>query len=173
MLPPRPETHHRLTFSTPFSKQPDPGSLLAASPMNRMPADRSPLQSRNRPAPLACYSCRSKHLKCGGASPMCSRCSSIGAICTYLPSRRGRSARTCKSHAPRPSNPVHYATPLPVEENPERNWSVSEIGQQDSRGDSTQTDGRIGEDYSCNVDWFDFFASVDVDHGLLQHTSIS
>lgn len=80
-----------------------------------MPADRSPWQSRSRPAPLACYSCRSKHLKCDGASPVCSRCSSIGAVCTYLPSRRGRSARTRKSHAPRPSNPVQHVTPLPID----------------------------------------------------------
>lgn len=50
---------------------------------------------------------------------------------------------------------------------------ASEIGQQDSRGDPAQKAGPIGEDYLCNIDWFDFFASVDEDDGLLQHTSVS
>lgn len=45
---------------------------------------------------------------------------------------------------------------------------ASEFGQQDSRGDSAQHTGpTTGEDYPCNIDWFDFFASVDVDDALL------
>ncbi|KAG6358839.1 hypothetical protein INS49_012358 [Diaporthe citri] len=49
----------------------------------------------------------------------------------------------------------------------------SDIGQQASRGDSAQITGLTGEDYPCNIDWLDFFASVDVDDTLLQRTSVS
>lgn len=38
--------------------------------------------------PSACVQCRSKHLKCDGASP-CSRCSSNSFECIYVRSRRG------------------------------------------------------------------------------------
>lgn len=76
------------------------------------------MQPRSRPAPLACYSCRRKHLKCDGASPVCSRCSYVGAICTYVPSRRGRSARIRKSY---PSNPAQQATPPHIEASSEGN----------------------------------------------------
>lgn len=110
------ERRQRLDTRVPSSKYPDPASLLAAIPMTTISADASPAHSRTRPATLACYSCRSKHLRCDGASPVCSRCSSIGAVCTYVPSRRGRSARVRKSHASHIASPVQqHATSLPVE----------------------------------------------------------
>lgn len=90
-----------------------------------MPADESPVHSRSRPAPLACYSCRSKHLKCDGASPVCSRCSSVGAVCTYVPSRRGRSARIRKSY---PSNLARQVTPLPIEATSEETLVLDNSG---------------------------------------------
>lgn len=81
-----------------------------------MSAVESPAQLRSRPAPLACYSCRSKHLRCDGVSPVCSRCSSAGLVCTYVPSRRGRPARTRKSYASHASRTAQQATVLPIEE---------------------------------------------------------
>jgi hypothetical protein len=50
-------------------------------------------RAQRRPASLACYQCRRKHLKCDGAMPVCARCTSTTTTCTYLPSRRGLSGR--------------------------------------------------------------------------------
>jgi hypothetical protein len=38
---------------------------------------------------LACLSCRSRHLKCDGRKPHCSRCAESDRRCDYTPSRRG------------------------------------------------------------------------------------
>lgn len=38
---------------------------------------------------LACLPCRSRHLKCDGGRPQCSRCSRTTKTCTYTKSRRG------------------------------------------------------------------------------------
>ncbi|KAK7229847.1 hypothetical protein V2G26_002017 [Clonostachys chloroleuca] len=38
---------------------------------------------------LACLPCRSRHLKCDGKRPFCSRCTSAGKPCQYAKSRRG------------------------------------------------------------------------------------
>jgi hypothetical protein len=42
-----------------------------------------------KPSPLACTECRSKHLKCDGKQPICSRCVASEISCNYTPSRRG------------------------------------------------------------------------------------
>jgi Fungal Zn(2)-Cys(6) binuclear cluster domain/Fungal specific transcription factor domain len=42
-----------------------------------------------KPSPKACLACRNKHVKCDGRIPVCTRCSSTGADCTYVESRRG------------------------------------------------------------------------------------
>lgn len=42
-----------------------------------------------KPSPLACISCRTKHLKCDNLSPTCSRCDKDGMLCQYTKSRRG------------------------------------------------------------------------------------
>ncbi|OBT71168.1 hypothetical protein VF21_10082 [Pseudogymnoascus sp. 05NY08] len=44
-----------------------------------------------RPAPLACTTCRRKHLKCDARQPICARCAKASLRCTYTPSRRGYS----------------------------------------------------------------------------------
>lgn len=51
--------------------------------------------------------------------------------------------------------------------------SASEVGRQDSGVDCAQNSGLTGEDYPCNVDWFDFFACVDEGDSLLQRASVS
>ncbi|PYH40169.1 putative C6 transcription factor [Aspergillus saccharolyticus JOP 1030-1] len=38
---------------------------------------------------LACLSCRSRHLKCDGKRPSCSRCLEVAQPCEYIRSRRG------------------------------------------------------------------------------------
>ncbi|OKL60650.1 hypothetical protein UA08_04010 [Talaromyces atroroseus] len=49
-----------------------------------------PLHSgRARRSPLACLPCRSRHLKCDGMRPSCSRCAEISKECRYARSRRG------------------------------------------------------------------------------------
>ncbi|KAL4988074.1 hypothetical protein BDW68DRAFT_100593 [Aspergillus falconensis] len=62
------------------------------------------------PSLLACLLCRHKHLKCDGATPMCSRCAATGAECQYTPSRRGYKGPSKKRRA-NPSSPEQ----LPVD----------------------------------------------------------
>lgn len=38
---------------------------------------------------LACLTCRSRHIKCDGQRPRCSRCTEVDRECNYAPSRRG------------------------------------------------------------------------------------
>ncbi|KAF2722768.1 hypothetical protein K431DRAFT_38931 [Polychaeton citri CBS 116435] len=55
--------------------------------------------NNNRPAAVACIECRKKHLKCDAVTPVCSRCSFHGRICTYAPSQRGIAGRGRKRHS--------------------------------------------------------------------------
>ena len=61
--------------------------------MSALERELAATRAQRRPAPLACYQCRRKHLKCDGAVPVCARCTSTATTCTYLPSRRGLSSR--------------------------------------------------------------------------------
>lgn len=54
---------------------------------------------------LACISCRSKHLKCDAATPVCSRCRADDKQCTYLKSRRG-GRRSRKPTEPQAKGPL-------------------------------------------------------------------
>jgi hypothetical protein len=60
-------------------------------------------------ASLACVQCRSRHLRCDGLKPTCSRCRDDASICTYMKSRRGGRRR-----APAPST-VAGPEPVPVQ----------------------------------------------------------
>ncbi|KAL1999814.1 hypothetical protein VTN02DRAFT_3954 [Thermoascus thermophilus] len=51
------------------------------------------------PSLLACLSCRQKHLKCDGKTPVCGRCASSGLDCQYTPSRRGYKGPSKKRRA--------------------------------------------------------------------------
>lgn len=58
----------------------------------------NPMTPTNAPKPhtrgasrssLACLTCRSRHIKCDGQRPRCSRCTEVDRECNYAPSRRG------------------------------------------------------------------------------------
>ncbi|KIW47842.1 uncharacterized protein PV06_00500 [Exophiala oligosperma] len=50
----------------------------------------APLNRRHKPrSSLACLPCRSRHLKCDGVRPYCSRCTVAAQKCQYTQSRRG------------------------------------------------------------------------------------
>ncbi|KAL1969176.1 hypothetical protein VTN77DRAFT_430 [Rasamsonia byssochlamydoides] len=55
------------------------------------------------PSLLACLSCRQKHLKCDGKTPVCGRCASTGTGCQYTPSRRGYKGPSKKRRANPPT----------------------------------------------------------------------
>jgi len=63
-----------------------------------------------KPSPLACTECRSKHLKCDGKQPVCSRCVASDIPCTWTTSRRG-----CKGipKKRRKLNADHQTQPTP------------------------------------------------------------
>jgi hypothetical protein len=82
--------------------------------MSLQERESSITRAQRRPASLACYQCRRKHLKCDGAMPVCARCTATATTCTYLPSRRGLSGRQeqhengttgTRQHRPRPPVP--------------------------------------------------------------------
>ncbi|KAJ5623843.1 hypothetical protein N7510_000152 [Penicillium lagena] len=51
---------------------------------------KTPIQNnRATRSSLACLPCRSRHLKCDGKRPCCSRCAEVGKQCQYAQSRRG------------------------------------------------------------------------------------
>ncbi|PGH14542.1 hypothetical protein AJ80_05862 [Polytolypa hystricis UAMH7299] len=52
-----------------------------------------------KPAPLACLTCRRKHLRCDGTMPICGRCQKSRADCQYTPSRRGYKTATRSSQS--------------------------------------------------------------------------
>ncbi|KAL2009369.1 hypothetical protein VTN00DRAFT_7563 [Thermoascus crustaceus] len=60
------------------------------------------------PSLLACLSCRQKHLKCDGKTPVCGRCASSGLECQYTPSRRGYKGPSKKRRA-NPASPEQTA----------------------------------------------------------------
>ncbi|KAL4886674.1 hypothetical protein BJY04DRAFT_228462 [Aspergillus karnatakaensis] len=63
------------------------------------------------PSLLACLLCRHKHLKCDGATPVCSRCLAAGTECQYTPSRRGYKGPSKKRRA-NPSSPEQVPADL-------------------------------------------------------------
>ncbi|KPM37149.1 hypothetical protein AK830_g9423 [Neonectria ditissima] len=64
-------------FSSPFQSSPAP---LRAGPAGSRATVR---------APLACTSCRTRHVKCDSELPSCGRCQQEGSTCFYPKSRRG------------------------------------------------------------------------------------
>lgn len=63
------------------------------------------------PSLLACLSCRQKHLKCDGKTPVCGRCASSGLECQYTPSRRGYKGPSKKRRA-NPASPEQTAADI-------------------------------------------------------------
>jgi hypothetical protein len=52
--------------------------------------EQIPVSTRvNTRSSLACLQCRSKHIKCDGKQPHCSKCIALGKQCQYTASRRG------------------------------------------------------------------------------------
>lgn len=74
--------------------------------MTEPQADFAPgLSKPTRPSQLACLFCRHKHLKCDGQTPVCGRCSLIGAECNYTKSRRGYKGGQSKKRRAEPGSP--------------------------------------------------------------------
>ncbi|KAF4453475.1 hypothetical protein F53441_3860 [Fusarium austroafricanum] len=61
-------------------------SELRGAAQKRAGAENSRAHHR---ASLACVPCRSKHIKCDGYLPLCTRCKTVGKPCRYVNSRRG------------------------------------------------------------------------------------
>lgn len=106
--------------------------------------DQIPVPSRiNTRSSLACLQCRSKHIKCDGKKPHCSKCIALDKQCQYTASRRGgldratlseRRKRLARGNEAR----TDHATQLATKTN-------QDVGVTDSRAQSV-----ITLDY---VDW--------------------
>ncbi|KAJ0419659.1 hypothetical protein BJY00DRAFT_313804 [Aspergillus carlsbadensis] len=60
-------------------------------------------EQKSRPAKRvsnACIPCRSRHMRCDSASPVCSRCQTEGSKCVYIKSRRGGIRRGSSQSVP-------------------------------------------------------------------------
>lgn len=66
-----------------------------------------------RPSPLACDTCRRKHLKCDGGLPVCERCTVEAIACNYTASRRGLGRRNnrARRNVRSPSTISHEISP--------------------------------------------------------------
>ncbi|KAL2827470.1 hypothetical protein BJY01DRAFT_255689 [Aspergillus pseudoustus] len=65
-------------------------------------------EQKSRPAKRvsnACIPCRSRHMRCDSATPVCSRCQTEGSRCVYIKSRRGGIRRGSSQSLPSPSQP--------------------------------------------------------------------
>jgi len=63
-------------------------------------------EQKSRPAKRvsnACIPCRSRHMRCDSAAPVCSRCQTEGSRCVYIKSRRGGIRRGSGQSLPSPS----------------------------------------------------------------------
>lgn len=75
------------------------GQTMAGSPQDdiSVKTELDSGQKRNRPerssaqhrASIACIQCRTKHSRCDGYMPSCTRCKNDGKVCQYAKSRRG------------------------------------------------------------------------------------
>lgn len=96
---------------------------------------------------LACVPCRSRHSKCDGSRPGCSRCSEAGQDCHYAPSRRGGLDRAALVEQRRQRHAAAQAGAIRVpdtqflagarQEPPLRN-QVTDIPDQDACGSSAE-----------------------------------
>ncbi|KAJ5566568.1 Transcription factor [Penicillium sp. DV-2018c] len=77
----------------------------------------SPVQSKATRAPLACLPCRSRHVKCDGKQPSCTRCTELEQPCQYARSRRGGLSRTAleerRKRMSASGNAVPFTSPRP------------------------------------------------------------
>jgi hypothetical protein len=63
--------------------------MTATERESTSPSPPKPGGPRITRSSLACLPCRSRHLKCDGRKPHCSRCAESDRRCNYAPSRRG------------------------------------------------------------------------------------
>ncbi|KAK1849866.1 C6 transcription factor [Colletotrichum chrysophilum] len=80
---------------------------------------------------LACLPCRSKHLKCDGKRPQCSRCIEFEKQCDFAPSRRGGLDRAALAER--------------------RKRLAAEVPESDSNGTSTPRSEQLGQHQSGGV----------------------
>ncbi|RYP21646.1 hypothetical protein DL765_002107 [Monosporascus sp. GIB2] len=85
---------------------------------------------------LACLPCRSRHIRCNAAKPICSRCSSDGTPCTYTRSRRRGNRRRKADDEPAAQELRHQAILDPSFRGPVRPAMVTPAvnGGRDSSG---------------------------------------
>ncbi|KAL3466912.1 hypothetical protein BJX64DRAFT_284064 [Aspergillus heterothallicus] len=73
-------------------------------------------EQKSRPAKRvsnACVACRSRHMRCDSAVPVCSRCQTEGSRCVYIKSRRGGVRRSPGQALPSPLNTTQPGAPQP------------------------------------------------------------
>ncbi|KAF5494975.1 hypothetical protein CGCS363_v009928 [Colletotrichum siamense] len=104
------------------------------------PSTKHAMESTNTPmrqtrggtrSSLACLPCRSKHLKCDGKRPQCSRCIEFEKQCDFAPSRRGGLDRAALAER--------------------RKRLAAEVPESDSNGTSTPRSEQLGQHQSGDV----------------------
>lgn len=108
--------------------------------LNDIPASRGIRATRSS---LACLPCRSRHLKCDGRRPECSRCTESAKHCHYTESRRGGSSRA--SLAERRSRQAARQSALGNEPSP------SSDGLSSTRQDQPVVDREEEQGYSFHL----------------------
>lgn len=84
------ESESCISTSTVTTKPDEASAHQENGPMNTTATSAAPLSKRHKSrSSLACLPCRSRHLKCDGVRPYCSRCIVAAQQCQYAQSRRG------------------------------------------------------------------------------------
>jgi hypothetical protein len=102
---------------------------------------------------LACVQCRSRHLRCDAATPVCARCVREGSECTYLKSRRGGRARGKRDvpAIPSPLPSIQSNLPKPIPTNLLGQGSLPSLTPDHFESSSAATSNLGADDY---LGWF-------------------
>ncbi|CAO3632348.1 unnamed protein product [Cunninghamella echinulata] len=92
-------------------------------------------------APIACFRCHHKKVRCDGGQPFCTRCQSTGSVCSYPSSRRSRNTQSnlVDPYIDHLSQLEHYIRQIEAEMNDYRTMLTMTLSKDESSNATTDT----------------------------------
>ncbi|CAO3630413.1 unnamed protein product [Cunninghamella blakesleeana] len=93
-------------------------------------------------APIACFRCHHKKVRCDGGHPFCTRCQNTGSVCSYPSSRRSRNTQSSlvDPYIDHLSQLEHYIRQIESEMNEYRNMLVMSISNNNNNENSNENE---------------------------------
>ncbi|KAI9300303.1 hypothetical protein BJ944DRAFT_244326 [Cunninghamella echinulata] len=90
-------------------------------------------------APIACFRCHHKKVRCDGGQPFCTRCQSTGSVCSYPSSRRSRNTQSnlVDPYIDHLSQLEHYIRQIEAEMNDYRTMLTMTLSKNESSTTTT------------------------------------